>query len=326
MTRTRLAIGVATRERPVMFATLAASLAAQVPPAGTDLLYIVCENGFPGQAVRTRVAELAAATGRPSLYLNEPRLGIPFARNAVLDRALALGATHLAFIDDDETAPPAWIGRLYAGMIAGDAGLVGGPVVYAVDPDLRLDRWQRLVAKGIVAAQGKRNAGTRSRWAAGRGDRITIATNNWLCDLAVLRAAGLRFREEIGLGGGSDTAFLHDFRACGGRTAWVPDAPVRENLPPSRLRPGYIVARAKSQAAAEWTRRRRAGADANGLRGSVYGVNRLAVGLIGTAVGSLVAAALFYRGLVALGQGLGRLSAIRKGQSAIQLYATVHGD
>ncbi|HSF64006.1 MAG TPA: hypothetical protein VLA78_06445, partial [Paracoccaceae bacterium] len=79
--------------------------------------------------------------------------------------------------------------------------------------------------------------------------------NNWLCDLDFLRRTGLRFRDEIGLGSGSDTAFWRDLKALGGRSSWVADAPVYETMPLDRLTAGFQFRRGRNQALASWHRR-----------------------------------------------------------------------
>jgi glycosyltransferase involved in cell wall biosynthesis len=308
-----------------MFAALAASLEAQVAPDGVELLYIVCENGAESPVVRSRVSAMALATERYSHYILEPRLGIPFARNAVMNSALELGATHLAFIDDDETAPPDWISRLYSGLIASGAGLAGGPVFSEVDDGLSLSFWQRRVAQGMALEEVRQQKKFRSLVAAGQAARIGIATSNWLCDLKLPMLSGLRFREEIGLGGGSDTAFWHDFKALAGESVWVPDAPVFETLPQSRLQPSYIVRRAKSKAAAEWERRVRSNGNYGRARGALFILGQGVGGMINLVIGSFLSPVLFYRGLLAMGRAVGRLGALTKGYSTISLYKNVHG-
>lgn len=322
----RIAVGVLTRERPVMFETVATCLESQLAPDGAELLYVVCENGPSDPRVKSRIAAMGERTGRQTEYVHEGRLGIPFARNAVLERALAVGATHVAFIDDDETADPDWIAQLFAGLVKSGAGLVGGPVICSVDPDLRLGFWQRRVAAGMISDRVRRNEKFRKFVAQGKGGKICLATNNWLCDLAVLQRIGLRFREEIGLGSGSDTAFWHDFKALGGSSSWVPDAVVRETLPIGRLRPGYVVARGKSHAAAEWERRVKANTRAGRLRAMVFILKHGIAGAIGAGVGVLFSPYVLYRGLYAMGRALGRSSALLSGRSGVRLYEKVQGN
>ena len=54
--------------------------------------------------------------------------GIPIARNAAVDAALAADAAFIAFIDDDEVAPPFWLARLADVLARSNADAVQGGV------------------------------------------------------------------------------------------------------------------------------------------------------------------------------------------------------
>ncbi len=70
-----------------------------------------------------------------ALYRHQPQRGIPQARNAALDAARELGATHVAFIDDDETAAPDWLAALWAAMVESGADAVLGCTRYIYPAD-----------------------------------------------------------------------------------------------------------------------------------------------------------------------------------------------
>ena len=81
-----LTIGICTRERPKILAALLESLAVSATQAGADVKILLVENGPPTGA--KEVAEQFA--GRLEIaYINEPRVGLVYARNAVVEAFLA---------------------------------------------------------------------------------------------------------------------------------------------------------------------------------------------------------------------------------------------
>jgi glycosyltransferase involved in cell wall biosynthesis len=65
---------------------------------------------------------------RSGEFVHCPRPGIPMARNAALGAALRAGADHIAFLDDDELAPPDWLGSLLAALEESGADAIQGNV------------------------------------------------------------------------------------------------------------------------------------------------------------------------------------------------------
>lgn len=113
MIRARLAIGVITHRRPRQFVALLAELAEQNIPAGTELLFIFVEND---SALSVGGSVDNFAQGRNVHLELEPKIGIPFARNRVLDIANRIGADWLIWIDDDDLPTSrGWVDRLYQG-------------------------------------------------------------------------------------------------------------------------------------------------------------------------------------------------------------------
>ena len=89
------------------------SLAAQALPAGIDLHIVVVDNE-ERPSNEAGVLAFAQTCRFPVHYVHEPRRGIAQARNALIDKAMALQADWLAMIDDDETADHGWIAALMA--------------------------------------------------------------------------------------------------------------------------------------------------------------------------------------------------------------------
>ena len=66
---------------------------------------------------------------------------------------------------------------------------------------------------------------------------------NLLLDLAALRRHGLRFDEEFGLSGGSDTMLAHSLRAHGEEIRWCQAALISEYVPAARSQRGWVLTR-----------------------------------------------------------------------------------
>ena len=217
-----------------------------------------CEMAFRAADIRAILLVIdndAGETARPVVerfanrfdeihYHCEPRRGIPVARNRALDEALALGADALCFIDDDEYPDPEWLARLVACWRETGADLIGGPVEVA-RPAAGAGFVQRVINASLAARMRRKNLKTAR--AATRNGRYTIITNNWLCDLAWQKRRQIRFDETLLISGGSDTAFYRAARKAGCKTAWCPEALVRETVPLDRLTFDYQFRRAADQ-------------------------------------------------------------------------------
>ena len=208
----KIAVCVCTRRRPKMLSDCLASLVQLYPIPYVEVDIIVVENDdLPGKAAAT-----AAKHG--ALYQLEMRQGIPQARNAALKAARSVGATHVAFIDDDEEAAQSWLGLLWACMQDHAADVVQGPVHYRYPADT--PKWR-----------------TRSGWGTPRAKTGTLlptcATNNVLFDLA--KADGLQFDEERQFGGGEDIMFFDALAKRGCKLVFCAEAVVCETVTPDRL-------------------------------------------------------------------------------------------
>ena len=100
----RIEVLICTFRRPFLEQTLA-SVAAQVLPDGASLGVVVADNDT-GPTARELVQRIAAGFPFALTYVHAPERNISLARNACLDTATA---EYVAFLDDDETAPPGWI-------------------------------------------------------------------------------------------------------------------------------------------------------------------------------------------------------------------------
>lgn len=190
---------------------------------GAELL--VVDNDVVPSA-RDVVEELGA--GHPVRYAHEPSPGIAAARNRALDESAA--SDLVVFVDDDERPCEGWLSTLVAAHARfGGQGVVG-PVVSEFDGPL--DPW--LEAGGFFV---------RLRHATGTTVRVA-ATNNLLLDAAFVRAHGLRFDEQFGLSGGSDTVFSLELARAGGRLVWCDEAVVVDAVPADRATRDWVLRRA----------------------------------------------------------------------------------
>lgn len=92
-----------------------------------------------------------------------------------------------------------------------------------------------------------RRKNKKSELAPERNKRLTILTNNWLCDLKWQQRTGIEFDETMLVSGGSDTAFFRAAKSVGARVAWCPGARVFETIMPERLSLIYQFKRAAAQ-------------------------------------------------------------------------------
>ena len=100
-------IGICTYRRASVVDTIV-SLAAQILPPKTSLRVVVADNDSEPEA-RDRVFAAAAEWAVDVTYIHAPARNICIARNACLEAATG---DWVAFLDDDETASPGWLGAL----------------------------------------------------------------------------------------------------------------------------------------------------------------------------------------------------------------------
>jgi len=188
------------------------SLSNLTPIEGVAAEIIVIDNEPEGSEQARETAQRFDAR-----YIHQPDRGIPQARNAALDAARGIGATHLAFIDDDETAAPDWLAQLWAAMVKFEAGAVQGLVRYVYPEEAQA--WRR-------RDEGK---GRKSK----TGDVLElVATNNVLFRLNA--ADYLRFDETLGLIGGEDVVFFNQIAKRGGKLVFCREAITTEKVPMER--------------------------------------------------------------------------------------------
>lgn len=116
-------IGICTYRRPALVATLLSLFELEVPE-GVTVRLIVADNDEEPSA-KASVDRLRETSPFEIAYVHCPKSNISIARNACLSESRA---DYLAFIDDDETAPPHWLAALMEKAGETGADVVLGPV------------------------------------------------------------------------------------------------------------------------------------------------------------------------------------------------------
>ena len=230
----RIAIGVITRRRPQGLRRLLESLGAldlSGPPRSGNHRHLDGSRRIEAEVLLVENDDPPGMGEPPACRLPlrhafETTLGIPFARNRVIEIALAEeapgGFDAIAFVDDDETVDPSWLRELVATLESSGADAVTGPALAAFE------------------------GGEPPRWAVRSGAfdcldfptgtlRPTAFTHNVLVATKALRETGLRFDERLAMTGGSDTQLFARLALAGRRIVWCREAICREWTPTSRL-------------------------------------------------------------------------------------------
>ena len=191
---------------------------------------IVVVDNSPEASARSLVHDLAAGAGRPLLYVHEPRPGVATARNTGL--AAAVGEL-IAFLDDDEEAPPDWLATLIACHRTHGADVTFSAIRGCV-PD-GVASWMRPYLERLFSRLGPERSGpTKLFWGCG-ASLMTRAT--------ALRGPAPFDTAHDDTGGEDDTLFRR-LQAEGRCFAWCREAEVLEHAPAHRATLRYALRRA----------------------------------------------------------------------------------
>ena len=225
----RLSVIIPTQRRPGSLDLAARSVLAQtgLDPDGIEL--IIADNDQVPSA-RPQAEALAAAAPFRVIYVHEPRAGVANVRNAAV--AASQGAL-IAFLDDDEEAPPHWLSELLAVLERFGADGVFGPVRGRAPPDLAGPH--RTYLERFFSREGPAEA--------------QVLDGHYGCGNSLVRRASLPDPRRPFSGarnhiGGEDDLLFGTMAAAGARFAWAPDAWVWEDPVPQRLTLRYAIARA----------------------------------------------------------------------------------
>lgn len=223
-----IAVCIPTLARREGLARALLSVAAQdLGGTGMRAVAVVVNNDPADRAPHATAAAIAAETGLSIEVLDEPVRGIAPPRNRALARAREVAAL-VAFLDDDEEAPPRWLAALLAVKRAHAADVVTGTVLSRFGPGA--PAWAP-----AVFARPERPTGALRPWAF---------TGNVLFDAALLgRLDGWfdpRFMQ------GEDRHFFARLAATGARIVWCAEEPPVEHVPASRTDPAWYARRMRA--------------------------------------------------------------------------------
>jgi succinoglycan biosynthesis protein ExoM len=222
----RASICIATHKRADRLAALLADIAAQTRLPEQ----IVIVDNDPAASARATVEDFAAR--HPQLRLSyevQPVKNISITRNRTV--ALADG-DWLAFVDDDERAPPQWLQQLLDCALAAKADGVLGPVL-PVLPE-HAPRW---IARGHFYDWPRQATGTEV-------ERRNLRFGNLILHRRLCDTASGPFDPAYGLTGGEDGDLLIRLTRQGARVLWCDEAVVTEPVETSRLRFRWLALRA----------------------------------------------------------------------------------
>lgn len=222
----RVSIIIPTQRRPVGLAVAVGSALAQtgVDPASVEL--IVADNDAAPSA-QAFVLGLVSIAPFPVTYLHVPEPGVANVRNGALAKARG---EWIAFLDDDQEAPPGWLAALLKAQADFDADVVFGPVLARAPqaaPALRA------YLEHFFSRPGPHPAG--------------LLDNYYGCGDSLIRRSAMGdqpFAAERNHIGGEDDLLFGRMQATGVRFAWAPDAWVHEDPAPQRQTLSYALARA----------------------------------------------------------------------------------
>jgi succinoglycan biosynthesis protein ExoM len=222
----KITVCIATYRRPDRLAALLDDLVHQ------ELLpdeVVVVDNDAAGSA--REVVEQRRAHGRsfPLLYEIQPERNIAMTRNRTVH--LAHGEW-LAFVDDDERAPAAWLRQLLEAAEHYGADGVLGPVEPQVPESA--PAWIR---NGKFYDWPHRPSGTVVA-------RHMLRFGNVLLRAAPVRAEPGPFDVSFGLATGEDDELLIRLIAKGAKIVWCDEAIVWEPIESKRLSLGWLLRRA----------------------------------------------------------------------------------
>lgn len=236
----KISVCIASYRRPERLAALLDDLVKQ------DRLpdeVVVVDNDVAGSARAVVDQRRVLGTPFPIHYEVQPVKNISLTRNRTVELA---SREWIAFIDDDERAPEAWLERLALAAARFRADGVLGPVVPVVPDDA--PSWIR--------------QGSFYDWARMRTGTVVpsnkLRFGNVLLNGALLRGKRTPFDPNYGLTGGEDGDLLARLVQDGARVVWCDEAIVNEPVERARLSLRWLLLRAL-RGGQDFARHKRAG-------------------------------------------------------------------
>ena len=176
------------------------------------------------------------------IAVHEPAPGVANARNT----AMSVVETDLvAFLDDDQTAPPNWLESLLSNYASFPAAVTFGPVQTALPEG---HRRHQAYFEQFFAREPDLSSGYISE---------SFGSGNALVDFSQIQGGAPWFDTDMNEIGGEDDLLFARARRSNGKFAWAANAPVWEHPLPERVRLSYTLRRAFSYGQAPITFARR---------------------------------------------------------------------
>lgn len=224
----KIMITVCTRSRPKMLSKLLDSAISMKLVPEIDTSFLVVENDTEKKSYSLVCEKQAQSKNLKIFYSWEPRLGIPIARNHCLDFAKKMGATHIAFVDDDEWFPEDWLQNIWSYYkTTPPATVIQGPVIPVFQAGTSEHLKQFFYPK-------QRKTGQQLHM---------CATNNVLVPFSIFSKHDLRFDETHPMAGGTDSKLFRAARAKGVDLVFCSDAHVYEEIPKERATYKWLTKR-----------------------------------------------------------------------------------
>ncbi len=226
----RLSVIINTQRRTTQLQVAARSIFAQTGVDFGSLELVIADNDMTPSARATADA-LRAESPAPLIYAHEPRPGVAYARNAGV--AASCGEM-LAFLDDDQEAPPHWLAELLAARKRLDVDAVFSPVLGALPPGARRHRryFEHFFTHGGPPVE---TVVTRS-----------FGTGGCLVRRSALPDTRHPFTAKRNFTGGEDDALFAAMMAAGARLGWAAGAAISEWPQEARISLRYALPRAVS--------------------------------------------------------------------------------
>jgi glycosyltransferase involved in cell wall biosynthesis len=215
---------IPTFRRNISFERAVRSVFAQQIDFAAEI--VVIDNSPEGAALSV-CARLQEESPLPMRYAHEPRPGVAFARNAGV--ALAR-ADWIAFLDDDQEAPPHWLRSLVNAAEATRADALFGPVSAEVEAP---NEWSEHL-KHLHTRTGPAVSGIIYRY---------YGVGNSLLRRRALLKGPTPFAPTANETGGEDDLLFSAAQRSGVRFAWVAEAKVTEHVPADRACLRYALRR-----------------------------------------------------------------------------------
>lgn len=229
-----ISVVVCTYNRSESLGATVKSLAAQTLPESIGWEILIVDNNSTDET-RQVVEDLQRRYPERIRYMFELKQGLSHARNAAIREARG---EILAFIDDDETAAPSWLGGLTANLYTGEWAGAGGPV---------LPKWER-PRPNWLAIDSPFTLGPLAAWKAdptvARLTNPPVGANMAYRKDLFERYGG--FRTDLGRVGkillhGEDTEFGRRLMAAGKKLRYEPSAITYHPAEENRLHKKYFL-------------------------------------------------------------------------------------